>query len=99
MKQEKVQKFFKLRFKPLDKFYIPARGYKKNNLSSTGKTYSKKSINFGTVSSIYVNPEELPERKNLAVYRGRMVSTEPGEWEWVEYIMKAVDISEISTKK
>jgi hypothetical protein len=93
--------FYKLRFIPTGSFYKPATGYswEKNNLSPTGKVYSRKAINFSTVSRIHILHDALPERKNVshnAHPRAKVIETLPSEWEWVEFEVKEKTTTAIS---
>lgn len=89
--------FYKLRFKPNGKFYKPATGYRKTNISKQGKVYSKKSINFGYVTTIYVSIDaDTCGRENISrnTYQ-KIIRTTPEDWEWVEYNVVQGEISPI----
>jgi len=99
----KAQTFFKLRHISSGKFYKPASGYgwTKNNLSPTGKVYSRKAINFKSVSRIYVSSKEFPDAEDLSwrntnADKVKVIQTQIEDWEWVEFQVIEKSIHKLS---
>lgn len=77
-----TEKFYKIRYKPFNLFYIPNRQvWHKNNLSKKGKVYATKP----TLKYVDCNSGWIRGYKVFIWYKGEQLEVHKHEFEIVEY--------------